>query len=216
MARSIWKGALVFGLVNIPIAVYSMVKSERPRLNMLCTKDKSQIRFKKWCTEEDKEIPYSDVIYGLKVGANYITVTKEEIESITRKKENALEISTFVNASDIPLIYYDKPYLLLPEAKNSTKAFGLFADSMAKAGKIAIGKVIIRDRERLVAVYPYADTLILHMLRFGDEIEKVTIPPIESKATKRKRIWLFRSFPTWKAGSKLTNSRMSLQQDSPS
>lgn len=186
-ARSIWKGSLTFGLVNIPVAVYSMTKSERPRLNQICPRDASQIRYKRWCPKEEREVPYEEIAYGMRIGEEVVTVSKEELDSISEKKENGIEIVQFVKLDEVPPIYFDKPYLLLPQEKMSKKSFALFNDAIARTGRAAIGTVVLREKEHLVVIYPYEHLLIMDTLRFDSEIQRVEPPALGEEITKEER-----------------------------
>jgi DNA end-binding protein Ku len=185
--RSIWKGSLTFGLVNIPVSVHSITKSERPRLNQVCQRDAAPVRYKRWCPKEDRELPYEEIGFGMRVGADVIVVSKEELDSLAQATENEIRIERFVPLDGVPPVYFDKPYELRPQEKLSPKSFALFVDAVTRAGKAAVGRVALRNREHPVVIYPDSGRLIMDTLRFPQEIEPGEPPKITAVITKEER-----------------------------
>jgi Ku protein len=186
-ARSIWKGSLTFGLVNIPVAVHTLTRNERPRLNQVCSHDSTPIRYKKWCPKEDREVPYEEINYGLRVGSEMIVVSKDELEHLGGKPEKEINILKFIDREEIPPVYIDKPYVLYPQEKMSNKSFALFLDTITRSGKAAVGRVFLRNKEHLVLIYPLWGLLIMDTLRFGSELEHPEPPKLEIELSKEER-----------------------------
>jgi DNA end-binding protein Ku len=186
-SRSIWKGSLTFGLVNIPVAVQTITRDDRPRLNQVCRRDSTQIRYKKWCPKEDREVSGDEISYGMRVGTEMIVVSKEELDSLGGKPEREIKILKFVPLEEVPRLYFDKPYLLLPQEKLPTKSFALFLETITRSGRAALGQVFLRNKEHLVLIYPYLGLLIMDTLRFESEIERPEPPRLEATLTKEER-----------------------------
>ncbi|HKG89311.1 MAG TPA: Ku protein, partial [Nitrososphaeraceae archaeon] len=157
-ARSVWKGAISFGLVNIPIQVFSAEqKEEYTSFSQLCQKG-HRIKYKKWCPVEDREVPWSEIKKGYEITKNnYVLIEKEEIESIKLKTTNTIEIKEFINSEEFDPLFIEKSYYVGPDigkkkkGSNSTtntvpaKAYSLFVKILNETKKIAIGKVVLRD-----------------------------------------------------------------------
>src|SRR5919108_2130042 len=176
-ARSIWKGAIYFGLVNIPIQVFSAEqKEEYTSFNQLCEKG-HKIKYKKWCPVEEREVPWSEIKKGYEITKNnYVVLEKEEIENIKLKTTNTVEIKEFIDSTDFDPIFIDKNYYVGPDAgtkkksETSAKAYSLFVKILNETKKIAIGKVVLREKEQLVALRAYQRALVMHQLKYLDEI----------------------------------------------
>ncbi|HKI07707.1 MAG TPA: Ku protein [Nitrososphaeraceae archaeon] len=182
-ARSIWKGAISFGLVNIPIQVFSAEqKEEYTSFSQLCQKG-HKIKYKKWCPIEDREVPWSEIKKGYEITKNnYVLIEKEEIENIKLKTTNTIEIKEFINSEEFDPLFIEKSYYLGPDigkkkkGSNSTtntvpaKAYSLFVKILNETKKIAIGKVVLRDKEQLVGLRAYQRGLVMHQLKYLDEI----------------------------------------------
>jgi DNA end-binding protein Ku len=177
-ARSIWKGAISFGLVNIPIQVFSAVQKEDfTSFNQLCKKG-HKIKNKKWCPVEEREVPWSEIKKGYEItNNNYVVLEKEDIENIKLKTTNTIELKEFIDSEDFDPLFIEKSYYIGPDAgkkksNNSipSKAYSLFVKILKESKKIAIGKVVLRDREQLVALRAYQRGLVMHQLKYLDEI----------------------------------------------
>src|SRR5829696_7018940 len=180
-ARSVWKGAISFGLVNIPIQVFSAEqKEEYTSFSQLCQKG-HKIKYKKWCPIEDREVPWSEIKKGYEITKNnYVLIEKEEIENIKLKTTNTIEIKEFINSEEFDPLFIEKSYYLGPDigkkkkGSNSTtipaKAYSLFVKILNETKKIAIGKVVLRDKEQLVGLRAYQRGLVMHQLKYLDEI----------------------------------------------
>ena len=175
-ARAIWKGSISFGLVNIPIQVFSATqKEEYTSFNQLCDKG-HKIRYKKWCPVEEREVLWSEIKKGYEITKNdYVVLEKEEIENIKLKTTNTVEVKEFIESGEFDPIFIEKNYYVGPDAgkkksETSIKAYALFVKILHETGKIAIGKVVLREKEQLVALRAYQRGLVMHQLWYLDEI----------------------------------------------
>ena len=175
-ARAIWKGSISFGLVNIPIQVFSATqKEEYTSFNQLCDKG-HKIKYKKWCPVEEREVPWSEIKKGYEITKNdYVVLEKEEIENIKLKTTNTVEVKEFIESEEFDPIFIEKNYYVGPDAgkkksETSIKAYALFVRILHESGKIAIGKVVLREKEQLVALRAYQRGLVMHQLKYLDEI----------------------------------------------
>src|ERR687893_2301328 len=175
-ARAIWKGSISFGLVNIPIQVYSATQKEDfTSFNQLCDKG-HKIKYKKWCPVEEREVPWSEIKKGYEITKNdYVVLEKEEIENIKLKTTNTVEVKEFIESEEFDPIFIEKNYYVGPDAgkkksETSIKAYALFVKILHETGKIAIGKVVLREKEQLVALRAYQRGLVMHQLKYLDEI----------------------------------------------
>jgi DNA end-binding protein Ku len=182
-ARSVWKGAISFGLVNIPIQVFSAEqKEEYTSFSQLCQKG-HRIKYKKWCPVEDREVPWSEIKKGYEITKNnYVLIEKEEIENIKLKTTNTIEIKEFINSEEFDPLFIEKSYYVGPDtgkkkkgSDNTTntipaKAYSLFVKILNETKKVAIGKVVLRDKEQLVGLRAYQRGLVMHQLKYLDEI----------------------------------------------
>lgn len=173
MPRALWSGSLSFGLVNVPVKVVSAVRQKDVRFNLLHEKDGGRIEQKRFCTLEGKEVPYEEVAKGWKVGPDeYVMVTDEDMASVAAEKTEQIEILDFVDIAEIDPIYFEKPYYLIPD-KGAGKAYGLLTEGMRRQGRVAIARVVMRQKEHLVAVRVIEDLLAMTTLLYHDEV----VPP---------------------------------------
>jgi DNA end-binding protein Ku len=177
-SRSIWKGSISFGLVNIPVKLHSTTDSSKDfSFNQLDDKG-HRIQHKKWCSVEDKEIPGSEIKKGYQISKdNYVVVEKEDLEKIKIKTTQSIDIKEFINSKDFDPILIEKSYYVAPEKSKKNgiidKAYTLFAKVISETNKIAIGKVVLKDREHLVALRAYQRGIVMHQLRYINEIKPV-------------------------------------------
>ena len=177
-SRSIWKGSISFGLVNIPVKLHSTTDSSKDfSFNQLDDKG-HRIQYKKWCSVEDKEIPGSEIKKGYQISKdNYVVVEKEDLEKIKIKTTQSIDIKEFIDSKDFDPILIEKSYYVAPEKSKKNgiidKAYTLFAKVISETNKIAIGKVVLKDREHLVALRAYQRGIVMHQLRYIDEIKPV-------------------------------------------
>src|SRR5919197_2275550 len=175
--RAVWKGSISFGLVNIPIQVFSATQREDfTSFNQLCQKG-HKIKYKKWCPVEEREVPWPEIKKGYEVTRNsYVVLEKEEIENIELKTTNTIEVKEFIDLEEFDPIFIEKNYYVGPDhgkkKKNetSTKAYSLFVKILNETNKVAIGKVVLREKEHVVALRAYQRGLVMHQLKYLDEI----------------------------------------------
>jgi DNA end-binding protein Ku len=175
-AHAIWKGSISFGLVNIPIQVFSATQGEDyTSFNQLCDKG-HKIRYKKWCPVEEREVQWSEIKKGHEITKNnYIVIEKEDLDKIKLKTNNTIEVKEFIEADEFDPIFIEKNYYVGPDpgkkkTEASTRAYSLLVKILHETGKIAIGKVVLREREQLVALRAYQRGLVMHQLKYLDEI----------------------------------------------
>jgi len=170
MARSIWSGALTFGLVNVPVKLVTAVTQQEAQFNMLHAKDGARIHMKRFCAKEDVEVPYEEIVKGYEVGkGRYVSIEKEELEALAPKATRAIEIQDFVELAEIDPIYYERTYYLVPE-KSAARPYALLLEAMRRTGKVAIASFVLRTRENLCCVRPLGPALALSTMNRADEV----------------------------------------------
>jgi DNA end-binding protein Ku len=170
MPRSIWSGAISFGLVNVPVKLYSAVSRKTVRFNQLNAKTGNRIQQKRVDPETGEEVAYDDIVKGYELGRDrYVVLTPEELDALDPERTRTIDIEDFVDLDDIDPIYYDHPYHLVPD-KGAAKAYGLLMEAMRDAGKVAIARVVLRSKEQLVAIRPAEDALMMETMIFADEV----------------------------------------------
>ncbi len=175
MPRAIWTGAISFGLVNVPVKLYSAVQRKSVRFNQLDSEGNVRIQQKRVNPVTGDEVPYERLVKGYEIApGSYVVVEPEELEALEPRRTKTIDILDFVDLEEIDPIFYDHPYYLAPGA-GGAKPYRLLLDAMRETGKIAIAKVVIRSKEQLVAIRPQDDLLLMETLLFGDEV----VPPKE-------------------------------------
>ena len=170
MARAIWSGAISFGLVNIPVKLYSAVRKKTVRFHQLDSADNTRIQQKRVNPNTGEDVPYEQLVKGYELSPDrYVVVRPEELESVEPKKTRTIDIEDFVELDQIDPIYYDHPYYLAP-AEGAAKAYALLLQAMKESGRVGIARVVIRSKEQLVAIRPRDDLLVMETLLFGDEV----------------------------------------------
>ena len=172
MARAIWSGAISFGLVNIPVKLFSAVSRKTVRFHQIDSKSGQRIRQQR-VGPDGEEVQYDDIVKGYEIGPDrYVTIEPGELEALEPQKTRTIDIEAFVDLDQIDPIFYDHPYYLAPD-KGAEKAYKLLVDAMEEAGKVAIARVVIRSKESLVALRPRDGALAMETMLFADEV----IPP---------------------------------------
>ncbi|HEX8939862.1 MAG TPA: Ku protein [Candidatus Limnocylindrales bacterium] len=168
--RSIWKGAVSFGMVTIPVKLYGAVEDRDIRLHLLHATDLAPIQEKRFCTAEDVEVPWADVVRGYEVAkGEYVAITPAELEEVAPESAHTIEIGDFVELEEIDPVYFEKSYFLEPEDVGA-KPFLLLKQALDETGRIAVARVTIRTKERLATVRVYDATLVLETMYWPDEI----------------------------------------------
>lgn len=172
--RSLWSGSISFGLINIPIQLYSASRDRVFNFEMLHKDDLSPISFMRVCRKNGEEVPYEEVVKGYEYReGDYVVLKPEDFKRAAPKESETIEIQEFVEESEIDSKYYKKPYFLEPE-KGSGKAYLLLREALEQTGKVAIAKMVFREHEDLVAIKTEDNLLILNQLRYNDEIRETT------------------------------------------
>ncbi len=187
--RPLWSGSIGFGLVNIPVKLYSATISDHGlNLDMLHKSDLSPIRFARICKADNKEIAWKDIVKGYELqDGKYVVLTDEDFQRADKAKASVIEIEEFVQEKEIDSIYFDKPYYLAP-SKGAGHAFNLLRQVLEKAKKVGVARFVFRNREHLVIVKAHKNVLVLNQLRFDEEIrsaEDLEVPK-EEKVTARE------------------------------
>lgn len=168
--RSLWKGSISFGLVNIPVKMYVASHEREFKFVMLHKKDLSQVRYARICKAEDKEIPWEEIVKGYEYEpGEYVVLNEEDFKKANLTKSKTVEILDFVKEEEIDTLLYVKPYFLEPE-KNAEKSYHLLREALKKSKKVGIAKFVLHNREHVAVVKPYKDAIILNELRYLDEI----------------------------------------------
>jgi DNA end-binding protein Ku len=186
--RAIWSGAIGFGLVNIPVKLYSAVQASELNLDMLDKKDNANIKFQRINANTGKVVPYENIVRGYKHDGQYVVLSDEDFKKASPEKTKMIEISQFVEEKEIDSIFYETPYYLEPE-KSGTKAYALLRDALKKTGKTALGTYVLRSKESLGLIKPSGNTLLLQKIRFEEEVRKpegLNIPDTQSKPAELK------------------------------
>jgi DNA end-binding protein Ku len=190
MPRAIWSGAISFGLVNIPVKLFSAVQRKTVRFHQLDQEDKQRIQQKRVNPRTGEEVPYENLVKGYEIGPDrYVVITPEELESIQPEKTRMIDIVSFVDLDQIDPIFYDHPYYLVPDT-GAEKAYRLLLDAMQQSGKVAIGRVVLRTKEYLVAIRPRDEVLTMETMLFADEVippDKLDEKPSDGKAKTSKK-----------------------------
>jgi DNA end-binding protein Ku len=172
MARPIWKGFISFGLVTIPVGLYSAIESrEELSFHLLHKKDLSRVDYKRYCEEENVEVPWKEIVKGYEYEkGKYVVLTDEDFEKARVPATQTFSVRAFVPANEVEDLYFDHPYYLAPANKGATKAYALIRDALAEEGKLGIGTIVLRQREHLGALAAAGDALVLTTMRFAHEI----------------------------------------------
>jgi DNA end-binding protein Ku len=189
MPRSIWTGAISFGLVNVPVKLYSAVSKKTVRFHQLHDKDGVRIQQKRVCPADGEEVTYEHIVKGYEITPDqYVIVEPGELEAIEPRKTKTIDIEDFVDQEEIDPLYYDHPYYLMP-GTGAAKPYKLLVDAMEDAQKVGIARVVIRQKEQLVALRPSNGVLAMSTMNFADEVvdpDKFDDKPDEIETSKRE------------------------------
>ena len=170
MARAIWSGSISFGLLNVPVKLYSAVSRKSVSFRELRQSDSSRIRHKRVAEADGEEVPYEEIVKGYEITPEqYVVLTRDELEELDPKKTRAIEIQDFVDLDEIDPIYFEHPYYLGPD-KGAEKAYALLTKAMEEQNKVAIARFVLRNKENLAAIRPMGDMLTMATMRFADEV----------------------------------------------
>lgn len=169
-ARAIWTGTISFGMVSIPVRLYTATESHDVRFHLLHKKDHARLKNVRWCPVDEKAVPWEEVERGYEYAkGKYMPITEEDLDRLPVKTVHSVDISDFVKVEEIDPIYFDKAYYLAPE-KNGVKAFTLLRRALEETGRAAVAKVAIRDKENLCLVRPYGEVLSMETMLYANEV----------------------------------------------
>jgi DNA end-binding protein Ku len=187
-ARSIWNGTITFGLVNVPIKLYSATESKTVHFSEVHAKDGAQIEHRRICPKEDKVVEYKDVVKGYEVSPDrYVVLEKDEIKAAAGDRGKVVHLEEFVEAADIDPVFYDKTYYV--GSRDAEDAYRLLHEALKRSGRAGIGRFTFHDREYLVAVRALDEVIAMHTMRFHDEVvspDEVDVPSGGRKPNKRE------------------------------
>lgn len=184
--HSIWTGSISFGLINIPIKVFSAVQESSLDLDMLDSKDHSNIKFIRVNESTGKEVAYENIVKGYKMDSGYVILENDDFEAADAEKTKTIDIISFVFEKEIDSLYYEQPYYLQPE-KQATKAYALLRDALQLSGKVGVTTFVLKNKEGLAILKPYKNVIVLNRIRFSQEIRETSeleLPPISKTKTK--------------------------------
>ena len=189
MPSAIWTGSISFGLVQVPVKLVGATKSKDVSFNQLEEGTGARIRYRKVSDKTGDEVQPDRIVRGFEVSkGKYVVVEPDEIESLRPKGSNEIEIEEFVDLDDIDPLYFEQPYYLVPD-KRGEKPYALLVDAMTALNKVAIGRIVMRSKERLVAIRPLNDALCVETMRYADEVlpaDKL-VPKDDVKLTEKER-----------------------------
>jgi DNA end-binding protein Ku len=170
MARAIWSGSISFGLLNVPVKLYSAVSKQTVRFRELREGDGSRVKHKRVAETDGKEVPYEKIVKGYEYAPDqYVVLGRDELSELEPQRTRAIEIQDFVDLDDIDPIYFEQPYYLGPD-KGAARAYALLVQAMKDARKVAIARFVLSNKEHLAAIRPMDDVLTLTTMRFSDEV----------------------------------------------
>ncbi len=177
MPRSIWKGTLAFGLVSVPVKLYSAVVDRSLHFHQLHATDHARIVQRRFCSAEDEEVPYEEIVKGYEVApGRHVVIEAQEIAALEPAFTSTIEIEDFVRLQEIDPIYLDRPYYLVPGA-GGARPYRLLLQAMHDTERVAIARVVLRSRQQLVAIYPHDEVLRMTTMNFADEIQRTAELP---------------------------------------
>lgn len=169
-----WKGSIAFGLVNIPIELYSAVRDHRPKFRLLHGKDHSPVSYERVCQTEGKPVGWEDLVKGYEYEkGEFVILTKDDFKTAALEKTKTIDILDFVDPEEVDDRYFETPYYLQP-GKGADRAYALLREAIRDSGKMGIAKIILRDAQHLAAVEAIGDALVLTMMRFSDELAELS------------------------------------------
>ncbi len=167
--KSIWKGSIGFGLVNIPIKLYSAVQESALGLDMLDSRDHSRIRYQRINEKTRKEVPYEKIVKGYLLNDTYVILEDKDYEDASPEKNKTIEIESFVNGNEVNPMYYDTSYYAEPETQGR-KAYALLLKALEKSNKTGLARFVLRNTEHLCVIHPRNNVIVITKIRFAEEI----------------------------------------------
>jgi len=190
MPRSIWTGAISFGLVTVPIRLVSAVRRQDVHFHQLHAEDGARIQHRRFCSVEEREVPHDEIVRGYEIeGGRHVVVTDEELERLDPERTHTIDIERFVDLAEIDPILYDASYYATPDGDVAVKPYDLLRRAMASSGKVAIGRVVIRTKEHLAAIRAVGEALTVATMLFPDEVvprDELDAPAASGDVTDRE------------------------------
>jgi DNA end-binding protein Ku len=186
--KSVWSGSIGFGLVNIPIKLFSAIESSKLDFDMLDKKDHANIKFKRINGNTGKEVLWENIVKGYMLDDKYVILDDKDFKKASPEKTAHIEILQFVKAAEIDSVYFEAPYFIQPE-KSGARAYALLREALEKTGKAGLGSFVMREREHVCLIKPYANILVLNRLRFAEEVRspaEITTPAAKAKPAEVK------------------------------
>lgn len=188
MAQAIWKGQVSFGLLNVPVTLYSGEARNDVKLRMLDNRNDARVRYERVNEETGEEVPWNEIVKAYEYDkGSYVKIDQDELKDFLSEANNNVELDSFINATDLDPRFYEKPYYLVPQRKFE-KGYVLLRESLQQTGMVGIARVVIRTRNHLAAVIPYENALILNILRFCEEVRAMDNFNFPSAGTADYRI----------------------------
>jgi DNA end-binding protein Ku len=191
MARALWSGSLSFGLVNVPVQLFSAIRDQDLHFRQLHEKDGSPIETRRYCSAEDEEVPFEEVGHGYELDSGKeVVLSDEELAAAAPRKTRTIDIEAFVDLADVDPVYFDHPYFLLPEgeAEGTRRAYQLLVEVMQSTERAALGRMVLRTKEYLVAVRVRDDLLSLTTMLFHDEVRPTKPVPGGGRKPAKERL----------------------------
>ncbi|MEP7263121.1 MAG: Ku protein [Bacteroidota bacterium] len=188
--RAVWTGSISFGLINIPVKLYSAVEDSSLDLDMLDSRDHSNIKFKRVNETTGREVEFAKIVKGYKVNGEYVILEPEDFVAADVVKTKTIEILSFAEEKEVDSIYYEQPYYLEPD-KSAAKAYAILRDALAASGKVGVTSFVMRNREGLAILKPYKKVIVLNRIRFEEEIrsvEDLNVPSVTTARSKEKEM----------------------------
>ena len=187
MPRSLWTGSLGFGLVNVPVALFSGVRDTDLHFRQLHAKDHTPVEIHRFCAEEDVEVPYEEIASGYETDDDELVIlTDAELATAAPRKTRTIDIEAFVDVADVDPVYFDHPYVLVPsgDSEGTQRAYRLLVEVMARTERAALGRFVLRTKEYLVLIRAHEGRMKLTTLRFHDEVRPTKDVPTPTKRDK--------------------------------
>lgn len=184
--RAIWTGSISFGLINIPVKLFSAVQDSSLDMDMLDEKDHANIKFKRVNENTGKEVAFANIVKGYRLDDKYVILEDSDFEAADAEKTKTIDIESFAFEKEIESIYYEQPYYLEPD-KGAMNAYALLRDSLAASGKVGVTRFVMRNKEGLAILKPYKNVIVLNRIRFEQEIRKtdeLKLPPASKVKSK--------------------------------
>lgn len=173
--RTLWKGAISFGLVHIPISLHSAIEDIRPKMKMLDAESGAPVGYKKVSKTTGEELSQEQVVKGAEVDrGQYVTLTKEEIRQALPKTMETIEIESFVKLNEVPTVFFTKPYFCSPSGKGAGKVYALLREVLKRTGRVGLGRVVVSTKQHLALVLPQGDGLVVNLLRWHGEVREMS------------------------------------------